>query len=339
MWNAVIVDRDYGSVSLENQKYIKEQYAVNGISLRMEHYTTPEEILEHCKDADAILGTGNPPITQAVLAGLPKLKLVQRFGIGVNSIDLRAASEHGVLALYMPGFCVEELALHATALILNLLRNVSFYDRGIRQGEWRKATGPIPRNPGNLVLGLYGFGGSAKPLYNIFNHGFGTKVIACDPYISKGVKENYDVEIVSFADLLERSDIISIHAPLTAETRHIFNKEAFLKMKNDSLIINISRGELIHEPDLVWALENHEVGFAGLDVFEQEPLSRENPLIKNDWTVLTCHSAFYGDCAQKNQLRLSTELVNSVLNQNCVDPVYVANKDVKSKIVGFEMKK
>jgi len=91
MWNAVIVDRDYGSVSLENQKYIKEEYAKNGISLRLAHYSTPEEILANCKDADVILGTGNPPITKEVLEGLPHLKVVQRFGIGVNSVDLEAA--------------------------------------------------------------------------------------------------------------------------------------------------------------------------------------------------------------------------------------------------------
>lgn len=135
MWNAVIVDRDYGSISLENQEYIKQQYAANGINLRMAHYRTPQEILEHCQDADAILGTGNPPITREVLEGLKNLKVVQRFGIGVNSVDLEAANKAGVLILYMPSFCVQELAVHASALILDLLRNVSFYDRRIRMGQ------------------------------------------------------------------------------------------------------------------------------------------------------------------------------------------------------------
>lgn len=339
MWNAVIVDRDYGSVSLENQDYIKEQYAKNGINLRLEHYATPEEILEHCKDADAILGTGNPPITRAVLEGLPNLKVVQRFGIGVNSVDLEAATEQGVLILFMPGFCVEELALHASALILDLLRNLSYYDRGIRCGEWRKALGPVPRNPKDLVLGLYGFGGSAKPLYDIFYHGFGTKILACDPYISKDVKENYDVEVVSFDELLKQSDVISIHAPLTDETRHIFNKDAFVKMKKDSLLINISRGGLINEADLVEALDNGEIGFAGLDVFEQEPLAQDSPLTKSDKVVLSCHSAFYGANAQKKQIQLSIDLVDSVLNKKNVDPIYIANKNVVSKIEGFKPEK
>lgn len=337
MWKAVIVDCDYGSVSPKNQEYIKEQYAKKGIDLRLAHYKTPQEILEHCKDADAILGTGNPPITREVLEGLPNLKVVQRFGIGVNSIDLEAARQAGILILYMPGFCVQELAIHASALILNLLRNVSFYDRRIRNGQWPKAGGPLPRNPKDLVLGLYGFGGSARPLYNIFYHGFGTRVITCDPYISKDIRENYDIEIVSFDELLERSDIISIHAPLTAETHHIFNREAFIKMKQDAMIVNISRGGLIDQEALVWALEQGEIRFAGLDVFEQEPLAASDPLLLSDQAVLTCHSAFYGDHAQKNQIRLSIDLVDSVLNKRCVKNTYIANKHVTSKIDGFQI--
>lgn len=337
MWNAVIVDRDYGSVSLENQEYIKQQYAANGINLRMAHYRTPQEILENCQDADAILGTGNPPITKEVLEGLKNLKVVQRFGIGVNSIDLEAASKAGVLILYMPGFCVQELAVHASALILDLLRNVSFYDRRIRMGQWPKAKGHMPRNPRDLILGLYGFGGSARPLYDIFYHGFGTKVITCDPYIRNEVRENYDVEIVSFDELLKRSDIISIHAPLTEETHHIFNRDAFIKVKQDAMIVNISRGGLIDQEALTWALDQGEIRFAGLDVFEQEPLAASDPLIQHEQTVLTSHSAFYGDHAQKNQIQLSIDLVDSVLNKKCVKKCYIANKDMSIKVDGFRI--
>lgn len=337
MWNAVVVDSDYGSVSKEKQNYLKAEYEKRNISLRIEHYHTPEEIIAGCQDADAILGTGNPPITRNVLESLPRLKVVQRFGIGVNSIDLDAAKETGTLALYMPGFCVDELAIHASALILNLLRNVSYYDRGIRQGEWRKAKGVVPRNPRDLTLGLYGFGGSARPLYKIFKQGFGTKVIAADPYVKSDMYTDYDVDFVSFDELLEQSDIVSIHAPLTPETRHIFNQEAFRKMKNNSMIINVSRGELIDQDALVEALKAGEIQFAGLDVFEKEPLPMESALVGNDQTVLTCHSAFYGEEAQNNQLKLALELVDSVLNQNMVVGKYIANSGVVSKIESFEV--
>lgn len=337
MWNAVIVDRDYGSVNLEKQNHIQKKYNEFGINLRLEHYNTPEEIIAGCQDADAILGTGNPPITKKVLESLPNLKVVQRFGIGVNSVDLSAATEAGTLILYMPGFCVEELAVHASALILDLLRNISYYDRGIRKGEWRKAGGFAPRSPRDLTLGLYGFGGSARPLYDIFHRGFGSKVITYDPYIDKNIKENYDVEVVTFEQLLVESDIISIHAPLTEETRHVFNYDAFKKMKRDAMIVNISRGELIQQDDLIRALEEGEIRFAGLDVFEKEPLPADNPLTARENTVLTCHSAFYGERAQHNQIQLSIELVESVLNKKRVPGKYIANKGVVSKIQGFEV--
>ena len=335
MWNAVIVDRDYGSVSLDKQEFLKHEYSKYGINVRIEHFKTPEEILNSCKDADALLCLGNPPITKAVLEGLPNVKVVQRFGIGVNSVDLDVATKMGTLVLNMPGFCIEELAIHATGLILDLLRNISYYDRELRQGEWKKAQGPVPRNPKDLVLGLYGFGGSAKCLYKIFHDGFGTKVIASDPYVEQ---TELDVEMVSFDSLLKESDIISLHAPLTPETKHIFNKSAFAKMKNDSIIINISRGELIQQEDLTQALAEGQIGFAGLDVFAKEPLPAGDPLFQCDRAVLTPHSAFGGGNSTQNQLSLALELVNDVLNHSCVTGRYIANKGVQSKIAHFTIK-
>lgn len=332
MYEAIIIDSNYGSVSIENQKYIQKEYAKNGISLKLENYSTTEEILNNCKNTDVILATGNPAITKDILKNLPKLKIIQRFGIGTNSIDLDSASEEGILVLYMPGFCIDELALHATALILNLLRNISYYDRGIRKGEWRKAKGPLPKNPKDLVLGLYGFGGSAKSLYNIFYNGFNSKIITCDPYIDEEIKTKYDIDIVSFEELLKYSDIISIHAPLTSETNHIFNKDAFSKMKKNAMIINISRGELIDQNALIEALDNNTIQFAGLDVFEKEPLPLDSPLIYDENTILTCHSGFYGENAQQNQIKLSIELVNSALNLLSISKKYIANKNVHSKI-------
>jgi len=331
MWKAMIVDRDYGSVSPDAVDHLQRQYREKGIDLRAAHYKTPADIIGRCGEADVLLGTGNPPLTKEVFEALPKLRAVQRFGIGVNSVDLKAASENGVLVLYMPGFCVEELAHHAAALILGLLRNVNYYDRSIRNGEWRKAGGYAPFNPRDMVLGLYGFGGSAKPLCSIFKSGFGTKVITYDPYIDKADVEKRGAEAVSFQELLERSDIISLHAPLTQETQHVFNREVFRKMKREAMIINISRGGLIHESDLIEALDQGEIRFAGLDVFEEEPLPQTSKLIAMENVILTCHSAFYGVGAQKNQLGLAVELVDGLLNHNRVPARNIANPESVSK--------
>ena len=335
MWKACIVDSQYGSMSQEQLSTLVSHYRQVGVDVTLVHYPTPEEIIANCGEMDAILCSGNPPITRAVLRSLPQLKVVQRFGIGVNSVDLEAAREYGVLVLNLPGFCVEELAVHAAALILDLLRNIGYYDRGIRQGIWRKAKGFLPPSPKDLTLGLYGFGGSARPLYRIFHHGFQTKVIACDPYITAGQLTGYDVELVSFDALLARSDIISIHAPLNEETRHIFNYAAFQRMKPESAIINIARGPLICQSDLIRALQEGEIRFAGLDVFEEEPLPADSPLIQMDNVVLTCHSAFYGVNSRANVDRMVVELMDLIVNQHTIPRKYVANLGVRPKMAGL----
>jgi len=336
MYTAVIVDRDYGSVSIKNQEYIKAEYLKRGINLRMEHYLTDDEIIEGCKDADVILGTGNPPITAKVFKELQNLKAVQRFGIGVNSVDLKSATETNTIVMNMPGFCIDELANHAASLILSLTRNTSYYDRKIRVGEWPKATYYVPKSLDEMTLGLYGFGGSAKELYEIFKNGFKTRVISHDPYFPEESKIDYDVEFVSFDEMLEQSDILSMHAPLNDKTRHIFNKDTFEKMKSDAMIINIARGGLIDEGDLIEALKSGEIRFAGLDVFEQEPIDTNSELLRMDNVVLTSHSAFYGEKAQKTQINLAIELVGNMLATGSVPLKYVANKDVVEKIKNID---
>lgn len=336
MKKAVVVDKDYGSVSLDKLEALKAEYAQRGVELELMQLSTEDEIIAGCSGAQAILATGNPPITAKVLESLKDLVLVQRFGIGVNSIDLPAATQAGVLAMFMPNFCIEELATHAASLILGLTRNTAYYDRHIRQGEWPKATYFQPRDLSKLTIGLFGFGGSARPLYRIMRQGFGSAVIACDPFVTDDARKQYaDVEFVDFDQLLDRSDIISVHAPLNSQTRHQFNKEAFRRMKNDAMIINIARGGLIDEQALIEALNDGEIRFAGLDVFENEPIRPDNPLLKMDNVLLTCHSAFYGDTSQATQLSLALELVTGVLNNKRVALKYIANRDVVSRVKGI----
>ena len=331
-WKACMVDSGYGAMSREELESLVRRYGEANIEVALKHYPTPEEIIANCQEADAILGCGNPPITREVLYGLPNLKVVQRYGIGVNSVDLDAARECGVVVLNLPGFCVEELAVHATALALDVLRHITYYDRGIRQGEWRKAKGVPPRNPAEMTVGLHGFGGSAKPMYRIFHDGFLAKVIACDPFLTAEDVKDYDVELVSFDELLARSDILSIHAPLNSHTRHIFNYGTFQKMKPDSAIINIARGPLICQEDLIRALQEGEIAFAGLDVFEEEPLPADSPLISMDNVVLTCHSAFYGVNSKAAVRRLVVELMDQLVNRNCIPRRYIANVGVQPKL-------
>lgn len=336
MKNAVVVDMNYGSVSIEELTDLQDKLNTAGIDLSLTHCKTEDEIISAAQGKSIIIATGNPPITRRVMENLPRLKAVIRMGIGVNSVDLEAATELNKVILFMPGFCINELAVHATALALSLNRNIGYYDRRIRQGQWPKATYYMPRSPKDMVLGLYGFGGSAKELYKIWRFGFGSKVITCDPYVPEELRKEYDVSFVDFDTMLAQSDVLSIHAPLNDETYHIFGAEAFKKMKNDAIIINIARGGLIDQEALADALEQGQIRFAGLDVFEQEPVPTDSRLLARDDVALTCHSAFYGTESKARQLQWAYEMTESALNRQTVPGGRVANRAVMNTYKEFK---
>lgn len=329
---AICVDKDYGSVSAAELNQVQKAYAKVDIELVLQNYNTEDEIIEGCKGADVILATGNPPITRKVMTALPELKFIQRFGAGVNSIDLDAASDLGKVVLNLPGFCAKELADLATAMIMGLIRNTVYYDREIRKGNWPKCQYLLPGDVRTMTLGLFGFGAAGRSLYDIFHGGFGTTVISCDPYISDEVKRQYpDVEFVSFETLLTRSDIISIHVALTPETKYVFNRDAFRKMKSTAMIINTARGPIINQKDLAWALEKREIQYAGLDTMEQEPIRTDDPLLKMDNVILSPHSGSYGVGAKKKQLEMVCTLVPDAVAKGTIPAHCVANRAIMQK--------
>lgn len=342
---AVVVDKDYGSVTPEELDQVAQAYEKAGIRLEQMEYRveaaqqkepTEEEVIAGCQDAQIILATGNPPITRKVLQALPQIKLVQRFGAGVNSIDLAAAAELGVVVLNLPGFCAKELADVATAMIMGLIRNIAYYDREVRKGNWPKCQYFLPPDVRELTLGIYGFGLGGRHLHDIFYRGFGTKVISCDPYVSDTVRAQYpDVEFVSFDELVTRSDIISIHVVLTPETTHVFNKETFRKMKNTAMIINTSRGPVINNDDLAWALKTGEIRYAGLDTVEREPLPKDDPLKSLDNVILNPHCGSYGVGSKKTQIQMVCNLIPTAVSTGKIAARCVADRDVLKKDIGF----
>jgi len=335
MKQAIVIDAQYGSVNATELQQLQTALAERNVRLILTHCTTEAEIIAAAQDCSLLIGTGNPPITRTVLENLPKLEVVIRMGIGVNSVDLDSATELNKVILFMPGFCVNELAVHATALALSLNRNICYYDRHIRQGQWPKASYYMPRSPQTMVLGLYGFGGSAKELYKIWHDGFGTKVIACDPYVPEDLRSRYDVTFVDFDTLLHSADVLSIHAPLNEETYHIFGTDAFRKMKSDAILINIARGGLIDQEALADALEQGQLRFAGLDVFEQEPIPGDSRLLAREDVALTCHSAFFGEEAKVRQLQWALEMTDCALNARSVPAGRVANRSVMNTCKEF----
>lgn len=335
---AVVVDKDYGSVTSQELDRVETEFAKADIVLERCHFTTEEEIIEGCKDAFAILGTGNPPITRKVMEALPELKFVQRFGVGVNSIDLDAAADLGKVIFNIPGFCAKELADVAIAMIMSLTRNAAFYDRKVREGLWPKCQYLMPGDVREMTLGLFGFGTSARYLYQIMAKGFGTKVIAYDPYLTDEAKAEYpDVTFVEFEELITESDIVSIHVHLNEETFHIFNKEVFIKMKNNAMIINTSRGPVIDQKALAWALETGEILYAGLDTVEVEPIEPDDPLLKMDNVMINPHCGSYGTGAKKTQISVASTLIPQAVLEKRIPFRNIADKGVVNKLTEYEV--
>lgn len=329
MIEALIVDNSYKNLSTHNIDQLKNEFSKIGINMSEKKLKNEKELIKGCKNTDIILCTGNPSITRQVIEQLPKLKIILRFGIGVNSIDLDAATEHEIAVVYMPGYCSRELSQHASALILNIMRNITIYDSSVRQHKWLKGSLNLPKDIGQITLGILGFGNSGSELYKIFHNGLGTKVITHDPYVSQEkIKESFDVDFVNFEELLNQSDIISIHAPLTDETHHLFNRNSFRKMKKEAILINVARGPIVKEYDLIQALGNKTIYFAGLDVFEHEPPLKDNPLLQMENVLLTPHSGYYGEKAIKNQINWAIDLIDLIINKNKIPQKYIANTDV-----------
>ena len=280
--------------------------------------SSEEDIIKAAENADAILVT-YAKLNENILRSLKNCKAIGRFGIGVDNIDLKVAVELGISVNYVPDYCLDEVSDQAMAMIISMARKIPQSNKLVQSGRWEMpAVGPMYRLRGKTV-GLIGFGNIPR-LMTPKAQAFGFNVIASDPYAPKELFEKYGVESVSMDELYERSDFISVHAPLLPETKGVVNKDAFKKMKATAIIVNTARGPLINEKDLVEALDKNEIGGAGLDVVETEPLPENSPLIGRDNVILAPHTAFYSvEALEELQTKAASDVAR-VLNGE--EPVY-----------------
>lgn len=289
---------------------------------------TDKETIDQLKDANVVLCWGNPILNDNIISNLPDLKVILEYGVGTNSVDLDSATKNNVLVYNLPDCSKKELAYHALSMILANLRNITRYDKKMREGIWDKGGGPKPRRLENLVVGLYGLGNSGTELAKILVNGFGTRVIANDPYAHKDFADSIGVSLVDFHELTKQSDIISIHAPLTEETKHKFNRRVFQDMKAESMIINVSRGPIININDLCEALKMREIMYCGLDVFEEEPMPAGHELFNFDNVIVTPHSAYFGAESELQMNQDASMLLEEFVVNNRVIGKYVVNRDM-----------
>jgi D-3-phosphoglycerate dehydrogenase len=254
---------------------------------------SPAEFAEGVADMDAIITSWGLRIDQEVIGSLKKCVVIGVGSVGVDMVDIDAATEAGIVVTNVPDVFIEEVADHAMMLLLDLARRTPLMSRMAREeGEWYKARpmlSKVPRLMGQ-TLGLFAFGNVARCTARRAR-AFGMHVIACDPYVSELAISDAGVEPVSFGELLERSDYISVHAPHNEETEHSFGPDAFALMKETAVIVNTARGPIIDESALIEALRSGSIAGAGLDVLEQEPPDPDNPLFGMENVVVTPHVA------------------------------------------------
>ena len=283
---------------------------VNAV-VKLAEEPTPEKILEVAADAEGVLTTYGQ-VTAEVIEGLKNCKVIGRFGIGIDNIDISAAHAKGITVCYAPVYCLDEVSDHAMALLLSVARKISFADKLVAHGRWEMpAVVPIGRIRGK-TLGLLGLGNIPQAVVGKAQ-AFGMNVIAADPYCPDEVFQKLNVTRVEFDDLLAQSDYVSVHAPLTPETENMFNMDAFKKMKSSAFLINTARGPLVNTDELAVALDAGELAGAGLDVLPTEPPVADDPIVGRDDVVITPHTGFYSEEALLDLQKTVASDVASVL--------------------------
>ncbi len=287
-------------------------------AIRVAKRTSEADILEVAGDADGVLVT-YAKLPGELLRQLRRCKVIGRFGLGVDNIDIKTAAALDIVVTYVPDYCLQEVSDHAMALLLALARKVPYSNTLVQTGRWdMPAVVPIRRLEGQ-ILGLVGLGNIPRRVA-LKAKAFGLKVVAHDPYVSAAVAQELGVELIGFEQLLEISDFISVHAPLTPQTRGLFNAQAFDRVKKGAYIINTARGPLLDEAALVAALDSGRLGGAALDVVATEPLSKDSPLLGRANVILTPHTGFYSaEALDELQTKCASD-VASVLSGG--QPVY-----------------
>ncbi len=293
----------------------------------------PDAIIEAGQDASALLiNTGLVP--KRVIDSLEKCRVIVRTGIGVESVDIDAATERGIMVCNVPHYCIDEVSDHAMGLLLSCARNIAAQDRLVRQGVW---SAYAPANPVHALrgakLGLLGFGKIPRWLVPKAQ-AFGLEVSAFDPYVPADRMEDLGVRSLTWEGLLRESDYLSAHVPLTPETHHMLDEAAFKAMKPSAYLINTARGGLVDTDALVRALKEGWIAGAGLDVLEMEHgtegLSTDDPILALENVILTPHMGYYSEESLRNLRRMAVEEISRVLRGYW--PKILVNKAVRDRL-------
>ena len=281
-----------------------------GATLRPLNVTTEAEVAAACGNADALLVT-YAKIGKLALAGMPKLKIVVRTGVGYDSLDVPAATDRKVMVANVPDYCISDLAEHTMALLLTWWRRIAELDHQVRTEGWGRPLKPVYRLEGK-TLGVLGMGRMGQAVA-ARARGFGLKLVGYDPYTPPAAFAAVGVEPVGLESLLRASDIVTIHSLLSAETRGIICQHTLRQMKPTALIVNTARGGLIVTDDLVHALKEGWIAGAALDVTDPEPLPTDHPIRSLPRVLVTPHAAWYSEEAEPELRRRAARTIVEAL--------------------------
>ena len=304
------------------------QTALNTVGARMvslSPFEGEDDMIGRTRDADALV-VSSARVTRAVMSALEGLKVVVRTGVGYDVIDVPAATELGVIVVNIPDLWIREVANHALALLLAWNRGVVITDRQVHGGLW---SGKVPGSHTGAIhgetVGIVGLGNIGSAFARRVA-ALETKVIACDPHVDDKHFAALGVERVSLDALAERSDYVSVHTLLNAETRHLIGEAFFKRMKPTAILINTSRGPVVDEKALARALRDKRLAGAALDVWEEEPVNSDNPLLQMENVIATPHAAYFSSAAVAQIPRRCGEEVARVLTGQ--RPLNVVNPEV-----------
>jgi D-3-phosphoglycerate dehydrogenase len=319
---AVITGHDFPNLDDE-----EEVLRPAGIELRV---ADPKDraFLAEVAAADALMNEYSP-VDAALIGAAQKCLAIVRYGVGVDNVDLEAATKAGICVANVPDYGTQEVALHAFSLLLAVHRRLRTYDTAVRAGRWMvgpAVTPPIHRIRGQ-TLGIVGFGRIGRSVA-AYAAPLGVHLLTYDPYVSRTAAGEAGATLVDYATLLRQSDILSFHAPLGSETHHLLGEEEIRMLKPTAIVINTSRGAIIDTAALARALREGRLAGAGLDVFEREPLAADHPLRETPNTILTPHVAWYSEEARRALKRSVAEEVVRVSRGEW--PRSLVNTDVRS---------
>ncbi|MFW2097013.1 MULTISPECIES: C-terminal binding protein [unclassified Acinetobacter] len=297
----VVTDQAFG-----NTRHEQAAAQVAGASFAAFQCRSEAETVQAVAGANVVLNNF-APMTHRVMQAMAAGATIVRYGVGVDNVDLAAAKQLGIHVCNVPDYGIEEVADHAAAMTLMMARKLNQYDKGIHAGEWKidqMVTGV--RSLRNTTVGLIGLGRIAKA-YASRLAAFGCHIIGFDPYVTEAQAKTAGVRLMSQDQVISSAHVLSLHVPLTPETRHLIDAEAMTKMPQGAIIINCSRGGLIDETALAAALVNGQISGAGLDVFAQEPLPIDSPLRTAPNLIMSPHAAFFSDTSVDTLQRLAAE--------------------------------